>query len=353
MLLHEGVLIMVYIKCGNLVTKQFIRHLLSFVPESDLKGLVSIVIKVHSPKGKYMSGRYHFSKDGKRFGRVFVYCLQIETGARYNWRGNNSNLFRLYMLEFANTFFHELGHHKDFIHGKLLEVAHKGIEINKRIRNLQRQVRRLITKREPAMKELNDVAIQFTLLHRFDTTPSEVDLQTQRLRGTLSELEKLQVERWKMHEASERYANEYAEKCLVEAINSGLITSEFSDMPFFGVMQKKVVHDTLDFIHSKPRESVWSGNVICIGELLAVLVMLRKRRLSKQHGVRVEYSYHELMEEVKKRNHTCAFPKGFKKVLLSVVEPYVYVSEKGRHYAYFSEEQIKKACEIHSRWFVD
>lgn len=224
------------IKVGNLIDECIIHHLLQAVPEEDKHDLQILVKLRPTEKPRpcfYGEGRYTVPKernDNRPTIEIFMWAI-VHNSCRHS---QFANYYRRMFVCFAETFFHEFGHHHDY---------------------------------------LNNIS---------GYVSDDVDYST-----VLFE-EKERVE---------KLANSYAYEIMTKAWDMDLIrTPDFGKCRFFKMWRDKFIDEALkDTIHN-PNFTFQEGSsrihVVC------ALQMLRKAKLTKEYKIPIEFTAKEMLEEL-------------------------------------------------------
>lgn len=115
---------------GNMVSKRFVPTLLEAVPEEDLEELKSIRVRMRpaANEKKTLGGQYIQSKQ-----RLNVYVQAHLFAAEKGFSVINDDFYGLFARSFAETLYHEVGHHWDQLRNA--DCAWFGYEYDSKLQN--------------------------------------------------------------------------------------------------------------------------------------------------------------------------------------------------------------------------
>jgi len=275
----------VRVVCGNLISSKIIRAMLRFLPTKDLKNLEEIKILLKPSKKERRSMR--------RYGQG-VYSPDERVISLYLWSIRDqvirhvpveNNYYHAFLESIASVLFHEIGHHRHFIHGNGMSLS----------------------RREDKLLKKSDLAIDTKEKTRFSH------------------------QAFLLHRQIEDYANAYEKKYISRY---SVVLPSFKDIRFIKIFRESWV----DWGMSTLRQ-----NGLFDFHVMAVIQHLRKCKLSKESL----YSVSELCDKWSVLSFDCSnFRRGFRRkirrVALLLEKPLVYVSKQKRVFYYFTNQQIQR-----------
>lgn len=276
--------------CGNLISPDIIRDMLSYLPKRDLIGLKEIRIMLRPPikkQRRYGFGDYHYP--GKKI-RIFLWSIKQHI-VRYITSDNN--YYHAFLEQIAHTLFHEVGHHVDFVYGDLKGQSDKEEKLREK---------------KDKIKDYRDKNYQI-LYRQICEISSNI----------------------------EKFARDYSDD-YIKRYNPEL--PSFKKIPFIKIYREKYVDLVMDSLRKSSRFDYHD---------MAVIEHLRKCKISKYalYSVtevcnKLNVSFHRFHSSQKTVQN---FRQKIKRVCLKVEAPLFYVSKKGRRYAYFTKEQVERLAD--------
>lgn len=303
------------IKVGRLMDRSVILNLLRATQSSDLEGLKSICVRTVPDRSTRKRERRWGGIRGQQAGhgdegtsRVWIYLWGITQSVLKEFGYGHSNLYDSFIEKLAAVLYHEVGHH---VHSKTAEYK----ALHAQLKSLTAKLR--------SVKKKQIAPAQFPPLNPQMDECWNIKSQCDALRDEV-----------------ERFADQYAENVLSKARETGLLNAHPTDICFFKIIRDKYIESWFKYYYEMKQR----GKRQCIGwpTILGVFDHLRKCKL----GRGVKYNLREMFKgiygNIPERNEL----RRFKRIALTHLKPFWYVSKGGRKYAYFTEAQMRGFLEV-------